>query len=129
MVLPLVANLAKTVRTENVKNAIQFLVTGVAAETGAAGIATFSAALYTLLPIIGLVVVGIYAVVKVIQALYVSADEAREKIQKATEAYEEQTSALESLNSELKTTKDRIDELNSQDSLTIVEQEELEKLQ
>ena len=129
MVLPLVANLTKTVRTENVKNAIQFLATGAAAGTGAAGIATFSAALYTLLPIIGLVVVGIYAVVKVIQALYVSADEAREKIQKATEAYEEQTSALESLNSELKTTKDRIDELNSQDSLTIVEQEELEKLQ
>lgn len=129
MVLPLVANLSKVVRTENVKNAIQFLATGAAAETGAAEIATFSAALYTLLPIIGLVVVGIYAVVKVIQALYVSADEAREKIQKATEVYEEQTSALESLNSELKTTKDRIDELNSQDSLTIVEQEELEKLQ
>lgn len=129
MVLPLVANLSKVVRTENVKNAIQFLATGAAAETGAAEVATFSAALYTLLPIIGLVVVGIYAVVKVIQALYVSADEAREKIQKATEAYEEQTSALESLNSELKTTKDRIDELNSQDSLTIVEQEELEKLQ
>ena len=129
MVLPFVANLSKVVRTENVKNAIQFLATGAAAGTGAAEIATFSAALYTLLPIIGLVVVGIYAVVKVIQALYVSADEAREKIQKATEAYEEQTSALESLNSELKTTKDRIDELNSQDSLTIVEQEELEKLQ
>lgn len=129
MVLPLVANLSKVVKTENVKNAIQFLATGAAAETGAKGIATFSAALYTLLPIIGLVVVGIYAVVKVIQALYVSADEAREKIQKATEAYKEQTSALESLNSELKTTKDRIDELNSQDSLTIVEQEELEKLQ
>lgn len=128
MVLPLVTNLSKVVRIENVKNAIQFLATGAAAGTGAAEIATFSAALYTLLPIIGLVVVGIYAVVKVIQALYVSADEAREKIQKATEAYEEQTSALESLNSELKTTKDRIDELNSQDSLTIVEQEELEKL-
>lgn len=128
MVLPLVANLSKVVRTENVKNAIQFLATGAAAGTEAAEIATFSAALYTLLPIIGLVVVGIYAVVKVIQALYVSADEAREKIQKATEAYEEQTSALESLNSELKTTKDRIDELNSQDSLTIVEQEELKKL-
>lgn len=129
MVLSLVANLSKTVKIENVKNAIQFLATGAAAGTGAAGVATFSAALYMLLPIIGLVVVGIYAVVKVIQALYVSADEAREKIQKATEAYEEQTSALESLNSELKTTKDRIDELNSQDSLTIVEQEELEKLQ
>lgn len=129
MVLPLVANLTKKVRTENVKNAIQFLATGAAAGTGAAEVATFSAALYTLLPIVGLVVVGIYAVVKIIQALYVSADEAREKIQKATEAYEEQTSALESLNSELKTTKDRIDELNSQDSLTIVEQEELEKLQ
>lgn len=129
MVLPLVANLAKVVRSENVKNAIQFLATGAAAGTGAAGVATFSAALYTLLPIVGLVVVAIYAVVKIIQALYVSADEAREKIQKATEAYEEQTSALESLNSELKTTKDRIDELNNQDTLTIVEQEELEKLQ
>ena len=128
-VLLLVANLSKTVKIENVKNAIQFSATGAAAATGAAEVETFSAALYRLLPIIGLVVVGIYAVVKVIQALYVSADEAREKIQKATEAYEEQTSALESLNSELKTTKDRIDELNSQDSLTIVEQEELEKLQ
>lgn len=125
MVLPLVANLAKTVRIENVKNAIQFLATGAAAGTGAAGVATFSAALYTLLPIVGF----IYAVVKIIQAFQASADKAREKIQKATEAYEEQTSALESLNSELKTTKDRIDELNSQDSLTIVEQEELEKLQ
>ena len=129
MVLPLVANLAKMVRTENVKNAIQFLATGAAAGTGAAEVATFSAALYTLLPIVGLVVVGIYAVVKIIQASSALAYKAREKIQKATEAYEEQTSALESLNSELKTTKDRIDELNSQDSLTIVEQEELEKLQ
>ena len=129
MVLPVVTALLKAVKIENVKNAIQFLATGAAAGTGAAGVATFSAALYTLLPIAGLFVVAIYAVVKIIQALYVSADEAREKIQKATEAYEEQTSALESLNSELKTTKDRIDELNSQDSLTIVEQEELEKLQ
>ncbi len=126
MVLPLVANLFKVVRTENVKNAIQFLATGAAAGTGAAGIATFSAALYTLLPIIGSVVVVIYAVIQALSQ--VSADKTREKIQKATEVYEEQTSALESLNSELKTTKDRIDELNSQDSLTIVEQEELEKL-
>lgn len=126
MVLPLVANLFKVVRTENVKNAIQFLATGAAAGTGAAGIETFSAALYTLLPIIGSVVVVIYAVIQALSQ--VSADKTREKIQKATEVYEEQTSALESLNSELKTTKDRIDELNSQDSLTIVEQEELEKL-
>lgn len=128
MVLPLVANLTKEIKIENVKNAVSFLTTGAAAGTGAAGISTFSAALSTLLPVIGLVVVGIYAVVKIIQALYVSAEEAREKIQKATEAYEEQTSALESLNSELKTTKDRIDELNNQDTLTIVEEEELEKL-
>jgi hypothetical protein len=64
MVLPLVANLFKVVRTENVKNAIQFLATGAAAGTGAAGIETFSAALYTLLPIIGSVVVVIYAVIQ-----------------------------------------------------------------
>ena len=128
MVLPLVANYTKVIKSENVKNAIQFLATGAAAGTGATGVATFSAALSTLLPVIGLVVVGIYAVVKIIQALYVSAEEVREKIQKTTEAYEEQTSALESLNSELKTTKDRIDELNNQDTLTVVEEEELEKL-
>lgn len=129
MLLPTITSLIKGVKIENVKNAIQFITTGAAAGTGAAGVASFSAALYTLLPIIGLVLVAGYAIVKLISAIIVTEKEARESIQKATDAYEEQKTALESLNSELKTTKERIEELNSQDSLTLVEQEELNKLQ
>lgn len=128
MILPTVASLAKAVSLANAQNAVQFLATGAAAGTGAAGVASFSAALSALLPIIGLVVIAGAAIVAVIQAIYVNSEEAREKIQKATDAYQEQVSTLESLNSKLKTTKDRIDELNNQDTLTVVEAEELDKL-
>lgn len=128
MILPTVASLAKAVSLANAQNAVQFLATGAAAGTGAAGVASFSAALSALLPIIGLVVIAGAAIVAVIQAIHVNSEEAREKIQKATDAYQEQVSTLESLNSKLKTTKDRIDELNNQDTLTVVEAEELDKL-
>lgn len=128
MILPTVTSLAKAVSLANAQNAVQFLATGAAAGTGAAGVASFSAALSALLPIIGLVVIAGAAIVAIIQAIYVNSEEAREKIQKATDAYQEQVSTLESLNSELKTTKDRIDELNNQDTLTVVEAEELDKL-
>lgn len=128
MILPTVASLAKAVSLANAQNAVQFLATGAAAGTGAAGVASFSAALSALLPIIGLVVIAGAAIVAVIQAIHVNSEEAREKIQKVTDAYQEQVSTLESLNSKLKTTKDRIDELNNQDTLTVVEAEELDKL-
>lgn len=128
MILPTVASLAKAVSLANAQNAVQFLATGAAAGTGAVGVASFSAALSALLPIIGLVVIAGAAIIAVIQAIHVNSEEAREKIQKATDAYQEQVSTLESLNSKLKTTKDRIDELNNQDTLTVVEAEELDKL-
>ncbi len=129
MVLPVVNASLKAIKAENAKNAIQFLATGAAAGTGAAGVATFSVALSTLLPIIGLGAIALFGLITILQAVAPNAEKARESIQKATDTYEEQTSTLESLNSELKTTKDRIDELNSQDTLTIVEQEELENLE
>ena len=128
MILPTVASLAKAVSLANAQNAVQFLATGAAAGTGAVGVASFSAALSALLPIIGLVVIAGAAIIAVIQAIHVNSEEAREKVQKATDAYQEQVSTLESLNSKLKTTKDRIDELNNQDTLTVVEAEELDKL-
>lgn len=129
MLLPTISGLLKGVQIENVKNAISFITTGVAAGTGgAAGVTTFAAAINTLLPVIGLVAIALFAIVKVISAIIVTEEEAREKIQEATDAYEEQKTALESLNDELKTTKERIEELNGQDTLTVVEQEELEKL-
>ena len=128
MILPTVASLVKAVSLANAQNAVQFLATGAAAGTGAVGVASFSAALSALLPIIGLVVIAGAAIIAVIQAIHVNSEEAREKVQKATDAYQEQVSTLESLNSKLKTTKDRIDELNNQDTLTVVEAEELDKL-
>lgn len=128
MILPTVASLAKAVSLANAQNAVQFLATGAAAGTGAVGVDSFSAALFALLPIIGLVVIAGAAIIAVIQAIHVNSEEVREKIQKATDAYQEQVSTLESLNSKLKTTKDRIDELNNQDTLTVVEAEELDKL-
>lgn len=128
MILPTVASLVKAVSLANAQNAVQFLATGAAAGTGEVGVASFSAALSALLPIIGLVVIAGAAIIAVIQAIHVNSEEAREKVQKATDAYQEQVSTLESLNSKLKTTKDRIDELNNQDTLTVVEAEELDKL-
>ena len=53
---------------------------------------------------------------------------ARESIQEATQAYEEQKQVVDDLNNTLQTTKEKIDELNNKDTLTVIEQEELEKL-
>lgn len=50
------------------------------------------------------------------------------KVEESASAYESAKSQVESLNSELETTKSRIDELNAKDSLTFIEQEELDKL-
>ena len=52
----------------------------------------------------------------------------QEKAQKSKEDYEQSISEINSLNEQLKTTKDRIEELQNKDSLTIVENNELEKL-
>lgn len=112
-----------------------------AASTGAAGAAAGAATPPTaalavavnalLAPLMLIVTIAgliLAVVIPIISALIETEDEARESIQQATEAYEEQKRELESLNNELQTTKDRIEELNNQDTLTIVEQEELEKL-
>lgn len=70
----------------------------------------------------------IFSIKKALDALGATQKGAQEKITKATEAYEEQKKALENINSELENVKSRIEELNNQDTLTLVEQEELEKL-
>lgn len=55
--------------------------------------------------------------------------EANEAFQKSAEVYNETKSNVESLNSELKTTKDRITELENLDKLSLAEKSELEELQ
>ena len=52
----------------------------------------------------------------------------KKAVEESASAYESVKSQVESLNSELETTKSRIDELNAKDSLTFIEQEELDKL-
>ena len=53
---------------------------------------------------------------------------AADALAEAENEYEQSSAKLEQLQDELKATQDRIDELNGKDSLTVVEQEELEKL-
>lgn len=57
-----------------------------------------------------------------------SLEEAQEKASKSKEVYDSTVSEIKSLNDELKTTKDRIDELQAKDSLSLVEENELDKL-
>jgi len=60
---------------------------------------------------------------------YIHAEEqANETMSESISKWKEAKSELESLNSELETTRDRIKELEAMDSLSIVEQEELDKL-
>lgn len=60
--------------------------------------------------------------------LTVSLEEQQEITQKLQSEYSEIQTQLQSVNSELQTTKTRIDELNAKDSLTIIEQQELDTL-
>lgn len=78
---------------------------------------------------IGIAITTVLTLKKVLDTLGVTQKGAQEKVQKATEAYNEQKQALDNLNSQLETTKNRIEELNNQDTLTLIEQEELKKLE
>lgn len=71
---------------------------------------------------------AIFLVVKVFDALTESAEEATEKMDESFSEFEEARSKVDSLNDQLQSTSDRIDELNAKDSLTFVEQSELDKL-
>jgi uncharacterized protein YoxC len=52
----------------------------------------------------------------------------RENVNESTQSYEELQSNIEDINDEMKTTSDRIDELNKKDHLSFVEQDELQRL-
>lgn len=129
MLLPAISTLFKENALQNSLTAISYLTVGASAKTAAIGITGVGTAISTALPLIGLITLGVTLLVNIVSAFVVTEEEAREKISDVTQAYEDQKSALESLNSELQTTKDRIEELNNQDTLTVVEQEELTKLE
>ena len=72
---------------------------------------------------------AIFGVVKAVDALTTSYSEAQEASAKSREEYQQTASELDSINSELETTQQRIDELKSKGALTITEKEELSQLQ
>lgn len=71
---------------------------------------------------------AIFAIVKIVDALTVSLEDSREKLDELKSEYNDNESELQSLNSELQTTIDRIEELEGKDTLTFTEAEELQNL-
>ena len=92
--------------------------------------ASFTALWAALWPILALMagVAVIYGVVKLFDALHVSAEEASETLQETKNSISNLESELESLQTELDETRERIAELEAMPSLSLVEQEELDKL-
>lgn len=129
MLLPVIANLLEKESYQAGVAAIKQIFYGKASEAAAAGTMSFSVALKSALPLLAALTVGIAIIVKICDTIAEAEDRARERIDEATKSYKEQQSALESLNEELKNIKDRIDELNSQDILSITDKEDLENLQ
>jgi cell division protein FtsB len=90
---------------------------GVLNATMAAGTRTLKVAL----GVIGLVTVAIGLAAAAFDYFHISQKEAFEAIKKANENYSSQKEKLDELNNTLETTKERIEELSKQDSLTIIE--------
>ena len=65
---------------------------------------------------------------KIFDKLIVTAEEQKEKTEEAIKTYQDTTSELESLNSELSTTKQRIAEINAKDKISLTDKSELAKL-
>ena len=83
---------------------------------------------------IGKVLLGVLAAIATVglvawlEKVIITEKEANETMSESISKWKEAKDELESLNSELETTRDRIAELEAMDSLSIVEQEELDKL-
>lgn len=73
-------------------------------------------------------VTGIFLLIKAVDLFTVSLEEAQEKLAELKEAYIDNENELTTLNNELQTTIDRINELQGKDSLTFTEAEELDNL-
>lgn len=97
-----------------------------------AGVATKAVLAFLLTNPVGWAIMAagaIFGVVKIVDALTESFDEAVEKAEESRSAYQSTQEELQSLQSELESTQEKIAELEGKDSLTIVEEGELAKLQ
>lgn len=71
---------------------------------------------------------AIKGIIWIFDELITTLDEQREKLDRAKTSYSESCSELEQLNKELKTARERVDELNNKENLTFTEKDELKKL-
>ena len=106
-----------------------FSTKGIAAGLKAAGtsLAQGAGALIKAHPVITSLI-ALYAVAKVFDTFVADADEKFEDASKAVSTYQTTKDEIESINSELDNTKKQIDELNAKQTLSLVEQDELDKL-
>lgn len=75
------------------------------------------------------VVAGIYLIIKAVDLFGESVDESREQLAELKNEYNSNAQEIQSLEDELKTTGERLDELNGKEKLSFAEQEELTRLQ
>lgn len=87
----------------------------------------FATSLISVHPVITSLIAA-FAALKFVDTFVFDADEKFEYASKAVSSYQETKSEIESINSELDTTKKQIDELNAKETLSLVEQDELDKL-
>lgn len=115
----------------NIAKSAGIFIAGIgAAAAGATGPVTgLLAALKAMVGIPGLIALGAVAAIGVLDHFIVTAEEQAQAAADAAAEYEKEKAVLEGLEDQLKTTGERIDELNGKDSLTVVEQEELDKLE
>ena len=107
-------------------NAVTTTAVATASKEASVGMTMLGTAM-DLIPLLA-VVAGITLLVKGISEAIVTTKEHIKLIDDANQKYEESTSTLASLNTELATTQDKINELNSLDKLTFTQESELENL-
>ena len=102
--------------------------------TGLAGLSKVSSTLVSVLKNLGtggwiaIAIAAFGALYGIIDQIVVDYDDLLEKSKESQEAYKKEKSELDAINSELETTNTRIAELQSKGSLSLVEQEELDRL-
>lgn len=130
MLVPQLTSVFSAQNRANIAIAASTLGFGNAAVAATGGVMTLSTAIYTLLPVVGLIIAAIGGVlIPIISELIVTQEEAAQAISDAGAAYDEARNELSSLNSELQTTKDRIEEINSQDRISLTDRNELAQLE
>lgn len=130
MLVPQLTSVFSAQNRANIAIAASTLGFGNAAAAATGGVMTLSTAIYTLLPVVGLIIAVIGGVlIPIISELVVTQEEAAQAISDAGAAYDEARNELSSLNSELQTTKDRIKEINSQDRISLTDRNELAQLE